>query len=286
MISPQVRLLTVLTSPSPVSPIIWTSLKTQDSSAWKEKVNISSIPSIQRYWKICCIGLLNSTNKRNMKTNLWKELLIIGISALPFIYLKFIYPQLPDQVPSHWNLYGEADRWTNKTYLMYLSIGFPLFAYLIFWIIPKIDPKGKISLMGNKYQQLRTLMTILISAVCLIIIHSSLGKNEIFGGSAIALVFGLFFIALGNYFKTIRPNYFIGIRTPWTLENDQVWKETHERSGKVWMVGGFLVVLAGIFLNPEHSFMVMMIIVISMALYSVIYSYLRYKKLKEEHNSH
>ncbi|MEC8832569.1 MAG: SdpI family protein, partial [Bacteroidota bacterium] len=89
------------------------------------------------------------------------------------------------------------------------------------------------------------------------------------------------FIIFGNYFKTIKANYFIGIRTPWTLENESVWKETHKLGGKIWFAGGLLIILSSLIFNEKINIIIYMSCIAIMVLVPVIYSYLLFKKLKD-----
>ena len=92
------------------------------------------------------------------------------------------------------------------------------------------------------------------------------------------LLIGVLFILLGNYFKTIKPNYFIGIRTPWTLENETIWKETHKLGGKLWFVGGILIVIFSLLLDKRQAFTVLMLITGLITIVPIVYSYLMFKK--------
>ena len=93
------------------------------------------------------------------------------------------------------------------------------------------------------------------------------------------VLFGVFFAALGNYFQTIRPNYFIGIRTPWTLENEQVWRETHQLGGKISMIGGLLMMPLYFVSNQYFQAFAFIALVIVIALVPVVYSYIRYRAI-------
>jgi uncharacterized membrane protein len=97
----------------------------------------------------------------------------------------------------------------------------------------------------------------------------------------IVLIIGLLFVFLGNYFKTIKPNYFIGIKTPWTLENETVWKETHSLAGKMWFVGGLIIVFSSLILSKEANFTLFTVITVIIALVPVIYSYIFFKQLEK-----
>lgn len=214
-----------------------------------------------------------------MKTSLAKELPIIIIIMLPFIYLAYIWNTLPAQVPIHWNAQGEIDGYAGRISLLLIPFALPVLTYIIFSFIPKLDPKGKIGLMGTKYHNLKLLLVAMMSLLALFIIYSSkkasIGNmNYIFAG------LGILFIILGNFMKTIKPNYFLGIRTPWTLENEQVWKETHELAGKLWFIGGLLITILTLLLPKEYGFNLFISITVLLALVPIIYSYLRFQKYK------
>lgn len=213
-----------------------------------------------------------------MKFKLTKELPLMAIVALPFIYLAYIWNELPERVPMHWNLKGEIDRYGDKTELLIIPLVLPLLIYLIFLIVPYIDPKNKIKEMGAKYSNVKTILTTFMSILAIFIIYTS--KNASFyNPSFIFLFIGIMYILLGNYFKTFKPNYFIGIRTPWTLENEEVWKATHELAGKLWFAGGLIVVLACVTLNKEYMLYIFITVTIIITLIPVIYSYFKFQSV-------
>lgn len=215
-----------------------------------------------------------------MKSSVKKELPIVAIVLLPFVYLAYIWNDLPEQVPLHWNVRGEVDRYGTRYELLLVPILLPLLVYVLFLVIPKIDPKNKIKKMGGKYQSLKTLLTIFMSALALFIMYTA--KNESLNNpNYILLLLGLLFIFLGNYFKTIKPNYFIGIKTPWTLENESIWKETHSLAGKMWFIGGFIIVLGSLILPKETNFTLFTITVVVISLVPVVYSYLLYRRTQD-----
>lgn len=215
-----------------------------------------------------------------MKSILKTEQPLIAIVLLPFLYLTLIWNSLPAKVPLHWNLQGEIDRWGSKYELLLIPILLPLLTYVIFLIVPKIDPKNKLAQMGNKYQTLKFILTAFMSILALFIIHAS-KTQSIADPNLIILGVGLLFMVLGNFFKTIRSNYFIGIRTPWTLENERVWKETHILGGKLWFIGGLIIILSSLVLSAELNFIVLMIITGIIVLVPIVFSYLKYRELDQ-----
>ncbi len=213
-----------------------------------------------------------------MKNLIKSDLLIWIVILLPLIYLAYLWGDLPDKVPVHWNIHGEVDRYGGKTELLIITF-IPFIMYLLFMVFPKIDPKDKLKNMGKKYTGLRSVMIVFMSALSLIIIY--IAKSGSFPGNMIIVLMGALFTLLGNYFKTIKANYFIGIRTPWTLENETVWKDTHQLGGKLWFIGGFLIMLSGIFAPREAGSVIFGVILAIMIVVPVVYSYLRFRKLKE-----
>jgi uncharacterized membrane protein len=212
--------------------------------------------------------------------NLKKELPIIGIVLLPFVYLAYIWNQLPQEVPIHYNVKGEIDRYGDKSELIMIPILLPLLIYVLLLVVPYIDPKKQIQKMGNKYHSLKLVLTLITSVLALFIIHSTKAES-LANPSFIFLILGVMYLILGNYFKTIKAYYFIGIRTPWTLESEYVWKETHKLGGKVWFVGGILAIISSLLLSVETNIKVFLTITIIIALIPIIYSYLLFKKQKE-----
>lgn len=169
------------------------------------------------------------TKKINI-TSLKKELPLIIVVLLPLIYLAYVWNDLRETVPMHWDVNGEIDRYGDKFELLMIPFLLPLLVYVLFSVIPIIDPKNKLTKMGNKLQSLKALMTIFMSVLALFIIYTA--KNQSMTNlNYIILLIGVLYIILGNYLKTIKPNYFIGIRTPWTLQNETVWKKTHKLAG-------------------------------------------------------
>lgn len=209
-----------------------------------------------------------------------QELPSLIVLSLPFVYLLFIWNHLPSTIPVHWNINGEIDRYGNKLQLLLVPILLPLVTYLIFLIIPKIDPKNKLNQMGSKLQSLKLWMTAIMSILSIFIIYSA--KNQsITNPNNMILLIGLLYIVLGNYFKTVKPNYFIGIRTPWTLENEYIWKETHKLGGVMWFVAGIIVVLSSLFIQHELMHRIFLIITVVISIIPLLYSYLLHIKQKK-----
>ncbi|MBX9807958.1 MAG: SdpI family protein [Flavobacteriaceae bacterium] len=215
-----------------------------------------------------------------MNENLKKELPIIVFVLLPFIYLAYLWNSLPDKVPIHWDYRGEINGWGTKYSLIGLVFLLPVLTYVLMLVIPKIDPKKRIELMGGKYYQIKFVLIGFMSILALFIIHSSISQT-LSSPSVIVVLIGLLFMALGNYFKVIKQNYFLGIKTPWTLESEEVWKFTHILAGKLWIVGGLLIVIFSLVIPENINFYFFIGITAIISIVPIVYSYLIFKKLKK-----
>ena len=214
-----------------------------------------------------------------MNESLKKELPIIGIVLLPFIYLAYIWNNLPEQVPMHWNLKGEIDDWGSKYSLIGLVFLLPVFTYVLMLVVPKIDPKKRMESMGGKYDQFKFILVAFMSVTTLVVIFIS--KNQkLSNPNMIAILAGILFVFVGNYFKVMKQNYFIGIKTPWTLESEEVWKLTHLLAGKMWVIGGLLLVICSLVVPENLNFYFFISISAVISIVPIVYSYLIYKKIK------
>jgi len=208
-----------------------------------------------------------------------KEIPFIAVALLPFVYLAYIWKSLPESVPMHWNGAGEIDRYGDKNELLLMIFMLTGISYFIFLIIPYIDPKQKLQNMGNKLNNLRLILALFMSALAIYILYSVQQKT-----SNPVLIFplvGLLFAFLGNYFKTIKPNYFIGIKTPWTLENEDVWKKTHVMGGKLWFVGGLLMAMTFVLPNKIQVYTFLGITAV-ITIVPIVFSYFEFKKIKNQ----
>lgn len=208
-----------------------------------------------------------------------KEIPFIVVALLPFTYLAYIWNRLPEKVPMHWNGAGEIDRYGDKKELVAVLCMLVGVTYFVFLIIPYVDPKQKLQNMGNKLNNLRMILTLFMSGLAVFILYNVQQKSS--NPGFVFAIIGLLFAFLGNYFKTIKPNYFIGIKTPWTLENEEVWKKTHIMGGKLWFVGGLLMALTFLLPNEMQLYNFLGITAV-ISIVPIVYSYFEFKKIKNQ----
>jgi len=214
-----------------------------------------------------------------MKHNLKNEIPVLFIAILPFVYLLMIWDTLPDVIPTHWNFYGEIDNYGKKETLLWIPFLLPILTYIIFLVVPFIDPKRKLQNMGDKLTKLKFAITFIMSVLALFIIHST--KQQELNPNFLTILIGVLFAVLGNFFPTIKPNYFIGIRVPWTLNDEENWKQTHHFAGKLWLIGGISIVIYGLISNPEMNNLFFLFTTILIVIIPTIYSYRLYQKDKK-----
>jgi len=208
----------------------------------------------------------------------FKESILWILMLLPFVYLSTMWTELPVRIPTHFDLGGNPNGWSDKNGLIYLLASLGIGTYLVMLLIPRFDPRKKIQQMGEKYYSLRVLMTIFMTLISVYILYSGNG-NKINPNLLIGLI-GAFYAVFGNYLQTVKPNYFIGFRTPWTLENEQTWKRTHRLAGRMWMLGGLFIVITSFTLNNNIALGIIFVtITLIIVIVPVIYSYMEFKKI-------
>jgi len=207
---------------------------------------------------------------------LFYVLLLIGI---PFIYAAYLYPSLPEIIPTHFNLKGEADGFGGKDsiYLGPIIMGVTsLFTYFLLTNIKKIDPKRNEQVEDGLFQKFGFFTVLFLSALSMVILYATTHQ----GISIEKLLFpimGLTFAALGVYMPKLKQNYFAGFKLPWTLENVDNWNATHKIAGKVWLYGGVIQFFAGMVFSSVASFVIFFIAMVVMVLVPTIYSYRMFK---------
>lgn len=201
---------------------------------------------------------------------------LIGISIAMSV---IAYPFLPDEMPIHWNYSGMVDGYGSKLIVLaVIPIGVFLL-YLLLRYVPKIDPRKK-----NYERFARTYGWFRVSILMILVMLQGVTILASFGlalnmGMIIQIGLGALFIFLGNLMPKIQPTYFVGIRTPWTLANDHVWRKTHQLAGKVWVICGFLMIPLALIPVGVVQFTVLIGFIAIMILVPVIYSYYVYKKI-------
>jgi uncharacterized membrane protein len=204
------------------------------------------------------------------------------IVALPFVYLAHRYPELPATVPIHYNLRGEADSWAPKITLWIIPFVLPLLnLFMMHKFVPLLDFDNSIEKMGGKYEKLSSGIVALVSLLACYIIMEA-GNEQLNSEPFLYIILGVLLAYFGNFFPVLRPNHFIGIRVPWTLNNKDNWKKTHRLGGKMWIVGGIIIALGGILLPAQAAMILLLFVIFVICLVPVVYSYRLHRNDKPE----
>jgi uncharacterized membrane protein len=215
-----------------------------------------------------------------MKLNI-KDVVSLGAVAAVAALAWCLYPAIPDRMPTHWNAVGDVDGYMRKPIAVLSVIALPLGGYathVIFKLLPRISPAGfEMDRFKDVTDIITLALTLMLAGVAAVVLLSASGSN-VSVITVITLLVGGLFIIVGNYLGKVRRNFFIGIRTPWTLASDEVWARTHR-------VGGWLFVMAGVVImssagsHPTLLPIVLLVPICSAAVLSVAYSYFVYRKL-------
>lgn len=213
--------------------------------------------------------------KRNKGIILLTSLIIL----LPLLVGLLLWDVLPDSMATHWNASGEVDGWGSKVFVVFFL---PLFLLGTHWfciIVTAADPKSK-DIDKKPLMLVLWICPFMSLLICSLVYAISLGvplSVEIL----MPLLLGAMFLIIGNYLPKCKRNYTIGIKVSWALEDEENWNATHRFAGKLWVIGGAVIMATAILGN----FISFLTITLTMAFAPMIYSYLYYKKHKKgEHN--
>ncbi len=210
------------------------------------------------------------------KFNIKKEAVLWLLCLVPVIYLLLNWANAPEVVPTHFNIKGEVDNTGSKWNLLLTPVA-NLVVYLVLWGMPYLNPK-RMATMGSNFYKLRLAVTALLCAISLLVLNATLTGHLAGDGKWLSVILFLFFAVLGNFLISVKPNWFLGIRTPWTLSNDNVWKRTHLIGGRIWFFGGLAGFLLSLFLNPQASVILLLVFTLGSSVCMIIYSFLLYKQ--------
>lgn len=209
--------------------------------------------------------------KINKKLVLFTSILIL----LPSLVGCVFWNQLPEEMPTHFNLLSQVDGYDHK---MFAIFGLPALMLLMHWLILFLmikDPKS--SNISSKIQLLIYWIIPFISCLSMISIYGASLGYSMMSGILAQIFMGVVMIVIGNYLPKTRRNYIIGIRLPWTLESDENWSKTHRLAGKIWVLGGLLL-----FLNAFVQLYVYWVFFLTFFLVVLIPSFYSYQLSKSE----
>jgi uncharacterized membrane protein len=209
-----------------------------------------------------------------------KDWIIWIMMIAPFVFIAIYWDKFPEQIPVHFGMDGEPNGYSSKATGLFMLSGINVIMYFVFLVMPKIDPsRANYPLFSDKYRIIRLILHAFFTFVFFLTALYSLGwKFDI----SIFILYGVLvlFLLLGNYMGNVRHNYFIGVRTPWTLANEEVWTKTHRLTAKIWVYSSlFMMIILPFVPAPDLIFAPFIGVI---AIIPIVYSYIIFRKIKQQ----
>lgn len=205
---------------------------------------------------------------------------LVGIlfTIAAFVVVAAFYGQMPDRVPTHWNFRGVADGFMGKPWGPYFMPLMMTGMVVVFGVLRTVSPKtASVEAFGRVY-------SIIVGALFAFFFVLTVAATLAGAGAPVNMskvvmtAVGALFVVLGNFMGKVTRNYFVGIRTPWTLENQEVWHRTHRLGGKVFVVAGLAIILVVLL---DLTVLTLPIFVVTAAV-PVVYSYVIHRRLSRQ----
>jgi len=204
------------------------------------------------------------------------EITILGIILISFIIGIYFYAQMPSMMASHWNAKGQVDGYVSKFWGVFLMPIILIGLLFLFMLIPRIDPlKENIKKFRKYFDIFIVLITIFLFYIYCLTLFWNIGRRFDMGIFIMPTI-GIIFYYSGILMENAKRNWFIGIRTPWTLSSENVWDKTHKVGSKLFKIAGVISFIGILF--SQYAIFLVLISAISASIYLIIYSYLEYKK--------
>ena len=212
-----------------------------------------------------------------MNTRLTTIIVLVLILAATVAGVS-LWNRLPGQMASHWNVNDQVDGYMSKVWGVFLMPLITLGMFLLFLLIPNIDPlKANIAQFRDAFNLFIVLIVGFMVYIHALTLLWSLGYTGFGMSRAMLPALGVLFIFVGYMLRKAKRNFFIGIRTPWTLSSDRVWDETHRVGAMLFTISGVLALL-GSFFGGMTAFVMIMVPILGSTIFLVIYSYILYQR--------
>ena len=204
------------------------------------------------------------------------NIIISAVILISFVVGIYYYPQMPERMASHWNAQGQVDGYMSKFWGLFLIPILSIGLFLLFQLIPKIDPlKENIEKFRKYFDGFIVIVFLFLLYIYFLTILWNVGVRFDMG-KAIAPSMGLLFYFVGILVENSKRNWFIGIRTPWTLSSEKVWDNTHRIGGRLFKVAG-VIAFIGVF-TKKYAIILIIVPIVLVSVYTVVYSYFEYQK--------
>lgn len=205
---------------------------------------------------------------------------VLAVIIASFAAGIYLYPEMPELMASHWNVKGEVDGYLHKFWGLFLMPFISVGLFLLFIAIPKIDPlKQNIEKFRDYFDWFVVLVMLFLFYIYMLTVFWALGMlfDMI---QALVPALGILFFYAGVLVENAKRNWFIGIRTPWTLSSERVWDKTHKLGGKLFKIAAVIMLLG--FFFRDFAIWFILVPIFAVAIYTVVYSYFEYERLGDD----
>jgi len=201
----------------------------------------------------------------------------IFLIAFAVAFSLSVYDRLPEQMASHWNTANQVDGYMSRFWGAFLMPVVAAAMLLLFLVFPQIDPlKANIAQFREYFNTFIVLIIVFLVYMHILTVLWNLGYDQFNMGTAMLPAMGLLFVFAGVMMRKAKRNFFIGIRTPWTLSSDRVWDETHRIGSTLFIISGILALLGAFF--ADYAVWFILIPVLASTLFLLVYSYVLYQR--------
>jgi uncharacterized membrane protein len=209
------------------------------------------------------------------------DFFLVLLAAIPIVLSFVLYDKLPDRLAVHFGVTGHPNRYQGKESFLILSslviLGLPILLKVLSFTDPKRENYEK---FRTAFDLMRVVLTLFLNAIFGFTLAYNLGYH-IDVQTFVLIGIGVMFLVFGNYMGQIRFNYFIGIRTPWTLANETVWSRTHRFAGPIWAFMGLIALICS-FLPGNVAVWVFGTTLAIGSICPIVYSFLLYRRLLKQ----
>lgn len=199
------------------------------------------------------------------------------LAVLPLLLVGLVYSRLPRQVPMHWGFDGTVS-YSDKWQLL-LVAALPVALAVMFLLLPVLDPRrSSYETFRNVYELFQIAMMLLLLAVVLICVVEAFRPGTVNVPTVVGLLCSMLFILIGLILPKCRPNFFFGLKTPWTLSSETVWTRTHRLSGRLMLAAGMVSLPAAFVPDSRMKMLLLMIPLWIACIVPTICSYLWFRQ--------
>lgn len=220
--------------------------------------------------------------EKTMKTNKTVELIILLTVLAPLGVAAWMWNDLPATIPTHWNFEGKPDSFMPKFPGAVLLPLINAVMSVVLKYIVRLDPKREnYEQFSRAYSAIRIALAIFFAIISIYTLRLSVG-GDMTMGSFIEACMCLLFLVLGNYMRNIKHNYFVGVRTPWTLADENVWRITHRFTSTFWTISSLIMFMIMLILPSTIALGVFIGFAVVMGIIPILYSYLVFRNRNKQ----